>query len=153
RRFPRRARGHLPCPGIADRTVLRPAPASPHGAASAAHDGGAAPRVVGRATVPAAPGPAATHPRELGRPAAGCAVGAPALRQVSAAAAGASPLHRCHLGLALAAGLRPGPALERLALPATHLLPRHGPAVLVSRRPALPGPAALVVLASVPVSD
>ena len=69
----------------------------------------------------------------LGRPAAVRAAAAPALRPPDPPADGARPLRRRHLALARPAGLRPGPALERLALPAARLLPRHGPAVLVSR--------------------
>src|SRR5262245_9114904 len=53
--------------------------------------------------------------------------------------------------LARAARLRPGFALEPLALLGTCLLPRHGASVLVSRREALSRPAALVRLAFAPV--
>src|SRR5262245_16605649 len=153
RRLPRRAGGDRPGPGVAGRAVRRPAPASPHGAAPAAHDGGAAAAVAGCAAAPRAPVPAAARPRVLGRPAAGLAAAAPVPRPVGAPAAGARALRRRHLALALPAGLRPGPALGRLALLAARLLPGHRPAVLVSRRPALPGPAALVALAPAPVPD
>ena len=64
---------------------------------------------------------------------------------------GARPFRRRHLGLACPARLRPGPPLERLALPAARVLPGHGPRVLVSHHPALPGPASLVALAAAPV--
>src|SRR5262249_37772677 len=74
-----------------------------------------------------------------------------ALRLVDASADGTAPLPRCHVALARPAGLRPGPAFERLALRAAPLLPRHGAAVLVSRHPALPQPAALVALDPDPV--
>ena len=49
--------------------------------------------------------------------------------------------------------LRARPALAGLALSAARLLPRRRPAVLVSRGPALSGPAALVALAAVPLPD
>ena len=84
----------------------------------------------------------------LGRPMAVRAAAAPVLRPADAPADGARPLRRRHLGLARPARLRPGPALERLALPPARVLPGHGPPLLVSRRPALPGPAALVALAA-----
>src|SRR5262249_17790055 len=145
----RRPGGCLPGPGVADRTVRGPAPLGPHGAAPAAHDGGAAAAVAGRAAVPFTSGLATTHPRFLGRPLAVRAALSPALRPPDAPADGALSFRRRHLVLARATGLRPGPALGRLALPGARLLPRHGPAVLVSRRPALPRPAALVALAPV----
>src|SRR5262249_39551001 len=76
---------------------------------------------------------------------------APALWSLDPPADGARPFRRRHLGLARPARLRPGPALERLALPAARVLPGYGPRVLVSHRPALPRPAALVALAAAPV--
>src|SRR5262249_8633067 len=81
------------------------------------------------------------------------AAAAPALRPADTSPAGAPPLRRRHLGLALPAGLRPGPALQRLALPAACVLHRRGAAVLVSRGAASPRPAALVVVGPVPAPD
>src|SRR5690348_7517304 len=52
RRVPRRARGHRPGPGVAGRAVRRPTAPGPYGAAPAAHDGGAAAPLAGRAAVP-----------------------------------------------------------------------------------------------------
>src|SRR5262249_32271742 len=153
RGLPGRARGHLPGPGVAARAVRRLAAAGPHGAAPAAHDGGAAAPLAGRAAVPPAPGSAAARPRLLGCPAAVLAAAAPALRPLDPPVDGASPLPRRHLVLAPPRDLRPGPACKRLALPAACLLPRRSLVVLVSRRPALPRPAALVELAPVPVPD
>ena len=68
-------------------------------------------------------------------------------------AASAGALHDSHLVLAPPADLRARPWLERLALPAARLLPRHGARVLVSRHPAVPEPAELVALAADPVPD
>src|SRR5262249_5632638 len=62
-------------------------------------------------------------------------------------------LRRRHLVLARPAGLRAGPALERLALPGARVLFGRGVVVLVPCRTALPRPAALVALASVAVPD
>src|SRR5262249_9499444 len=135
----------------ADRAVRRPAAASPHGAAPAAHDGGAAAPLAGRATVPPAARPAAAGPRPLGRPAAVVAAAEAAVRPTDAPAGGAAHLRRGRMGVARSAGLRPGPALRRLALLAARLFPRRGAAVLVSGRAAVSEPAALVALAAVAV--
>src|SRR5262245_23193889 len=151
RRVPRRARGHRPGPGVAGRDVCRPAAPGPYGAAPGAHDVGTAAPLVGRAAVPLAPGPATARAQDLGRPMAVRAAAAPALWPPDPPADGARPLRRRHLGLARPTRLRPGPALERLALPAARVLPGDGPRLLVSHRPALPGPAALVALAAVSV--
>ena len=59
---------HLPGPGVADRAVRRPAAPGPHGAAPAAHDGGAAAPLAGRAAVPLAAGFAAAGPHLTGSP-------------------------------------------------------------------------------------
>src|SRR5262245_16794711 len=90
RRVPRRARGHLPGPGVARRAARRPAVAGPHAATPAADDGGRAAGVAGRAAAPVAPGPAAARARVLGRAAARLPPAAPALRTVDAPAGGAA---------------------------------------------------------------
>src|SRR5437879_5710104 len=153
RRLPRWPGGDLPGPGIADRAVRRPASASPHAAAPAADDGGAAAALVGRAAVPLSARTPATRARLLGRSAPVLSVPAVALWVVDPSADGAAHVHRRHLVLASAAGLRPGCALKRMALLAACLLPRRLVVVLVSRRPAVPQPAPLVALAPVPVPD
>src|SRR5947209_12549408 len=152
RRFPRRPGGALPGPGIADRAVPDPAGASPHGAAPAAHDGGAAAPLVGRAAVSLIPGLAALRARLLGRPSSVLSIPAPLLRAVEPSADGAPHLHRGHLAMALPTGLWPGHAFQRLALSAAPLLPWCGLVVLVSRRPALPQPPPLVGVVAVSIS-
>src|SRR5262249_43150881 len=112
---------------------------------------GAAAPLAGRTPVPLAPGLAAARAHRLGSPLAVRAAAAPALWPPDPPADGARPLRRRHLGLARPTRLRPGPALERLALPAARVLPWDGPRLLVSHRPALPCPAALVALAAVSV--
>ncbi len=86
---------------------------------------------------------------------------APFLRSVSlrrasarsdASGRGIAPLRRRDLAVARSGHLRSRPALERLALPATRLFPRHGPAVLVSGRPPVSRPAALVAVAALSLS-
>ncbi len=81
----------------------------------------------------------------------------PALRRLLRAAdpPGGGPASVCrdHLAVARAGSLRTRPALQRLALSPARLFPGHGPAVLVSRRPAVSQPPALVALASVALLD
>ena len=80
----------------------------------------------------------------------------PALRGFCAAdpsGGGAANFCRDHLAVARASGLRTRPALQRLALSPAWLFPWHGTAVLVSRRPAVSKPAALVPLAPVALLD
>src|SRR5262249_37403867 len=102
--------------------------------------------MAGRATHPLTPGSAPSGPRFLGHPVVVRGVAPSSLRGVDASADGAPPLHHSHLVLAYPAGLRPGLALERLALPPAHLLPRNSLAVLVSDCSALPRPATLVLV-------
>src|SRR5262245_61179784 len=89
RRVPRRARGHLPGPGVAHRAARRPAVAGAYAPAPAADDGGRAAGVAGRAAAAVAPGPAAAAARVLGRAAARLPPAAPALRAVDAPTGGA----------------------------------------------------------------
>src|SRR5262249_18740290 len=131
----------------------RPAPASPHGAALAAHDGRASALVARRALVPVAPRPAPPDPHVLDRPSLPLPTAPPLLGALDASGAGAAPVCRRHLAVARSGGLRDRLAFEWLALRAARVFPRHGARILVSRGPALSQPAALVALAPVAVPD
>src|SRR5262249_11988208 len=132
---------------------LRPAAPGPHGAAPAAHDGGAAATVAGRAAVPAPARPAQAGPHLLGRPPLPLAFRRQALPAPDAPDGGAGPLRGHDLAVARPRRLRPRPALAGVALPPARVLPAERAAVLVSGRPPLPVPPALVAVAAVPVPD
>ena len=127
--------------------------ASPHAPALAAHDGRAAASLAGSAAVPVASGPSAAGTHVLGR-APACVPRAPSvLCAADPPGGGAASFCRDHLAVARAGGLRARPALQRLALSPARLFPCHRAAVLVSGRPALSQPPALVTLASVALLD
>src|SRR5262249_49280779 len=143
------ARNRLPGSGLAHRAVRRAVLAGPHAAAFAAHDCRPAAPLAGSAAVPDPPRPSAAGTQVLGRPPVAFPGTPSLLRAADPPGGSAAPLHGHHLAVARAGGLRTRPALRRLALPPARLFPGRGAAVLVSRRPAVPQPPALVVLAAV----
>src|SRR5262245_49195359 len=80
RRLCRRSRDRLPGPGLAHRAVRRVVPASPHVAASAAHDGGTSIDLAWGPTISDVAWSSLASPNSLGRAAFSVAIVAAVLR-------------------------------------------------------------------------
>ena len=144
--FPRLG-SNLCRPRFADRAVRCSLPFRSHASAPAAHDGSAAAVVAGCSTFSLPPRVAGSRSSLLGWALPLVASAPPVLRPADSSVDRARPFRRGDLALARPGGLRHGPALQRLALPATRLLRWRGLALLVSHCQAISRPAILVPLA------